>query len=198
MDNLSILRCSSSWGGVATLLRSLWQPLEKPLIQGMAAFWGVAFVASQAMASHPATVSTSSQPISEVTTARSEVVSQKMSDGIYLYGQSPNPNQLGSAYIVFQVNNNRVVGAFYMPYSSFDCFHGEVQATQLALNVIDSYERTVHPLSVALDVAPPVASMVGVGSTPVSLEGFHRLNTVTENDQRILSTCQAEPRPGSS
>ncbi|MFM6158142.1 MAG: hypothetical protein ACKPE3_34990, partial [Sphaerospermopsis kisseleviana] len=32
-------------------------------------------------------------------------------DGIYLYGQSAQPNQLGEGYILFQKQQNRIIGA---------------------------------------------------------------------------------------
>jgi hypothetical protein len=116
---------------------------------------------------------------------------QALPDGVYLYGQAETPDQVGSAYMVFTVTDSRVVGAFYMPYSSFDCFHGEFQPDRLALNVVDSYDRSVHPYSVALDTSSPVAAANGA-AVPAGLEGFHQIQTVSENDQRILATCQAD------
>ncbi|NJN87583.1 MAG: hypothetical protein HC881_16335 [Leptolyngbyaceae cyanobacterium SL_7_1] len=117
-----------------------------------------------------------------------------LSDGVYLYGQSPQPETVGSAYVVFEVEDDRVVGAFYMPYSSFDCFQGEVQDEQLALNVVDSYERTVHPYSLALDASTSVASAAGQ-SAPVGLEGYHAIAELSENDQRMLEVCQTDFQP---
>lgn len=131
--------------------------------------------------------------VSEV--ARASVgttISQTLPDGIYLYGQSPEAEQLGSAYMVFEVTDNRVVGAFYMPQSSFDCFYGEMQPREMALNVIDSYERTVNPYSIATETSDPVASTSGEAATTVSIEGFHPIASVSNNDQRILNTCKAD------
>ena len=77
-------------------------------------------------------------------------------DGVYLYGQSPQPNTIGSEYLVFEVNQGQVIGGFYMPSSSFDCFYGSVEAQKLALTVVDSYEQTPHPYAVALQSESPV------------------------------------------
>ncbi|RMF68460.1 MAG: hypothetical protein D6742_05070 [Cyanobacteria bacterium J069] len=118
--------------------------------------------------------------------------SQRLPDGTYLYGQSQQAEQIGSAYMVFEVDSNRVVGAFYMPNSSFDCFFGEVQAQELALSVIDSYEQTVHPYSVALRTDAAVAANGGEAIAPLSLEGFHPIAALSENDQRMLSTCKVD------
>lgn len=112
-------------------------------------------------------------------------------DGVYLFGQSPEPEQVGAAYMVFEVNDSRVVGAFYMPYSSFDCFNGQFGGNQLELTVINSYEQTAHPYAVALSENSSVAS-AGNAIAPIGLEGYHQIEQVSENDQRILATCQAD------
>jgi hypothetical protein len=116
---------------------------------------------------------------------------QTLPDGVYLYGQATEPEQIGSAYMVFEVSQNQVVGAFYMPHSSFDCFNGEFQSDRLALNVVDSYEQTVNPYSIALESDGSVAS-TGEAIAPIGLEGFNRMPTVSDNDRRILATCQAD------
>jgi hypothetical protein len=116
---------------------------------------------------------------------------QPLQEGIYVYGQSPEANQIGSVYMVFQVSDHQVTGAFYMPSSSFDCFRGEFQADQLALIVTDSYEQTHHPYTVALAVNTPVATSHHPLTALVDLVGYHQLSDISDTDRRILSTCQA-------
>lgn len=116
---------------------------------------------------------------------------QAMADGVYLYGQSPEPEEMGSEYLVFEVDQGEVVGGFYMPRSSFDCFYGDVKSEQLALTVINSYEQTEHPYSVALQSDGAVASADG-GSTPVGLEGYHQIDDLSDTDRQILATCKAD------
>lgn len=118
-------------------------------------------------------------------------ISQNLPNGTYLYGQSAEAEQLGAAYMVFEVNQNQVVGAFYMPQSSFDCFYGSLEPQRMALNVIDSYERTVHPYAIAMESEASVASTTGEAA-PVTLEGFHHIPSISANDQRILNTCKAD------
>ncbi|GAB4236895.1 MAG: hypothetical protein Kow00121_64070 [Elainellaceae cyanobacterium] len=113
-------------------------------------------------------------------------------DGVYLYGESPEPDQIGSAYLVFAVDDNQVTGAFYQPRSSFDCFQGEFQGDRLNLSVINSYNQTTHPYSVAVQSDSYVASASDPITAPAALEGYHHIRTVSENDQRILETCQAD------
>ena len=115
-------------------------------------------------------------------------------DGIYLYGQSPEPEQLGSTYLIFEVKNQQTVGAFYLPSSSFDCFHGELQPDRLLLTVVDSFDQTTHPYAVALQADQPVAA--GGGATPpVSLVGYHPIEFISAMDYQLLSTCQANYQP---
>ena len=51
-----------------------------------------------------------------------------LKDGVYLYGESSQPEQIGQSYMVFEVKQGQVTGAFYMPRSSFDCFTGVPEA----------------------------------------------------------------------
>jgi len=111
-------------------------------------------------------------------------------DGVYLYGQSPEPEQVGVAYMVFEAQSDRIVGAFYMPHSSFDCFYGEAEPDKLALTVVDSYEQAHYPYDVALQPNSDVASAVGGAMAEFRLEGFFPIETVSVNDQRILGVCQ--------
>lgn len=115
----------------------------------------------------------------------------RLEDGIYLYGQSLQPDQIGQAYMIFEAVADEVVGAFYMPFSSFDCFQGNVHSDRLALEVVNSYTDESHSYEVALDQTAPIASTTGITS-PFALEGFHPLANVSDNDYRILSTCKAD------
>lgn len=114
-------------------------------------------------------------------------------DGIYLFGQSSKPDQIGKAYAVLEVRQGTVMGALYMPYSSFDCVQGKVQGNKLALNVTDSYERTTRPYAVALESNASIATVGNRATVPgLRLQGFHPLPVVSENDQRMLNTCKAD------
>ncbi|NJN91022.1 MAG: hypothetical protein HC878_12035, partial [Leptolyngbyaceae cyanobacterium SL_5_14] len=44
-------------------------------------------------------------------------IQQALPDGTYVFGQSPEANQVGSTYLVFEANDEQIVGAFYMPAS---------------------------------------------------------------------------------
>ena len=112
-------------------------------------------------------------------------------DGVYLYGQAAEANQIGSAYMVFRVSDRQVAGAFYMPFSSFDCFQGEFQDERLALTVVDSYDQTSHPYSIALQTETTVATTNNPAIAPVGLSGYHPIEPVSDTDYTLLATCQA-------
>ncbi|TAG94060.1 MAG: hypothetical protein EAZ09_12305 [Oscillatoriales cyanobacterium] len=93
------------------------------------------------------------------------------SNQIYLYGQSPKPDQIKQEYFVFEVRQGKVVGAFYLPRSAFYCFYGNLERTQLNLTVVDTYDGTTSPYS-------------------VNLQQYHPIPTVSNNDRRILGICK--------
>jgi hypothetical protein len=113
----------------------------------------------------------------------------QLSDGVYLYGQSATPEEIGQAYMVFEVRGDRLLGAFYMPHSSFDCFYGNIEDRQLALTIIDSYEQSEYAYAMPIE-AQPVAGANDSGVGEFGLEGMSRLKQLSDNDRRILGVCQ--------
>jgi hypothetical protein len=126
----------------------------------------------------------------------------QLPDGVYLYGQSSQPDQMGKEYMVFEVRRGRTIGAVYMPYSEFNCFHGTAAAQKLDLIVSNPFAETA-------DSSPPekrpTTEFAAVGDTPrvwdgpdpisfpvsINLQSYQRIANVSENDQRILGTCKA-------
>lgn len=92
-------------------------------------------------------------------------------DGVYLYGESPEPEQIQKTYLVFEVRRGLTVGAIYMPSSSFDCFYGNAGTQQLKLTIVNSYEQNSYNFS-------------------IPLKEFHAIASVSSNDSRILGVCK--------
>ncbi|NJL45686.1 MAG: hypothetical protein HC922_08110 [Leptolyngbyaceae cyanobacterium SM2_3_12] len=117
--------------------------------------------------------------------------------GQYLFGQVPEPDQFGQGYMVLESTGNGVYGALYYPRSSFDCFYGQVQGAELAMNVINSYSQEVYPYSVALvsNTAVASASLAEEPIAPLNLSGFHQINDLSGNDLRMLEVCQGVVAP---
>ncbi|MGB7275336.1 MAG: hypothetical protein WBC69_18745 [Geitlerinemataceae cyanobacterium] len=111
-----------------------------------------------------------------------------LADGVYLYGQSPESEQLNTSYMVFEVRQNQAVGLFYMPHSSFDCFYGNLNTDRLAVTIVDSYENTPYNYALNLD-SSTIASTHPIPDP--NFEGFHRIADVSANDYRMLEMCKA-------
>jgi hypothetical protein len=128
----------------------------------------------------------------EVKQTKPAEAAKRLPDGVYLYGQSEEPDQIGKGYFVFEVTQGKVIGAVYMPRSSFDCASGRFEADQLALTVVNSYDRLTNPFEIALEQSSSIATSGNPTLPAVSLQGFSRLATVTDNDQRMLNICKAD------
>ncbi|PZV25562.1 MAG: hypothetical protein DCF12_14200 [Snowella sp.] len=111
-----------------------------------------------------------------------------LKDGTYLYGQSPQREQLGQEYLVFKVNEGKVTGAFYQPRSEYSCFSGELTPSQLSLSIRDPYDNSVSPYAIALKPQAPVAGNAqNLGN--MTLDDYYALGKLSANDQRILKDC---------
>lgn len=123
-------------------------------------------------------------------------------DGIYLYGQSPQPQQVGQEYIVLEVNRGKVVGAFYLPHSEFNCFNGTITAGKLALLLAEGPESGAYPDPTgvtnnqevaAINTRPLGDDIDSTISTPysVALQNYHQLNIISSSDKEILAACKS-------
>lgn len=130
-------------------------------------------------------------PLAPTTALASEVTGESLADGVYAFGDHPEANQIGATYLVMAVNNGDVVGGFYQPASSFDCFNGQIAGQTLDLTVVNSYEQTEHPFSLAMEANDAVASQAG-GATQWVPAGFHALAELSETDRTVLQVCQAQ------
>ncbi|MBD2075216.1 hypothetical protein H6F86_15190 [Phormidium sp. FACHB-592] len=165
------------------------RPFEK-LLTGIVLTCAVSLVTQEQGLTHSSEVpATKTLPANVV--AVSHAATNSMSNGTYLYGQAPKAGQLGATYLVFEVNKGNVTGAFYMPRSSFDCVHGTLQAQQLALTVVNSYEQASYPYAVALQSSGTSASLTQPNVTPISLKGYYPIKQLSAGDRRLLSTCKA-------
>jgi len=123
-----------------------------------------------------------------------------LKNGVHLYGQSSQPEQVGKEYLVFETNGGKVTGAFYMPSSEFSCFYGTVNAGQMNLTVVDPYENSTYSHAIALQQNSLVASAdqqvsLEDGSDAnhpqvIGLQGYYPVETISDNDQRLLDSCR--------
>jgi hypothetical protein len=178
--------------------------LKRPLVQlaVLAAVTMALLPLSQAQAGKPYTTTAQEHTVEHPTLAQ-QIEAQPVDAeasvfpeaGRYLFGQVPQRDQLGQGYIVLETTGNEVFGALYYPSSSFDCFQGQVQSGRLAMTVTNSYTQETYPYSIALVADTTVATPYPDVLEPLSLEGFHSITSITDNDLRLLNTCRAIVTP---
>lgn len=114
-----------------------------------------------------------------------------IADGLYFFGAADHPDEIGHAYMVFEADSSNIVGAIFMPQSSFDCFRGQVVGHELALQITNSYTQEVHDYPIALMTDSDPIAMVGTPQLPLQLSGFYDLGAPREAEAQLLTTCQA-------
>lgn len=113
-----------------------------------------------------------------------------LQNGVYLYGQSSEPNEIGAEYFVFEVDSGDVTGAIYYPRSEFACVSGTMTSKQINLTLIDPFTATPYDYSIALQDSSLMASASGQAPiSSVELEGYQRIGEVSQNDLRMLNEC---------
>ncbi|MBO9999971.1 MAG: hypothetical protein J7641_13410 [Cyanobacteria bacterium SID2] len=144
------------------------------------------------MKAQPIAASSEGMPLPQntISIAQMPVSSETMptADGIYLYGEAPASDRIGTAYMVFELRQSQAVGAFFMPHSSFDCFYGRVSPRALEVTVVNSYDRTAYDYAVALEDSA-IASEANVTIEP-EFEGFYPIESLSDSNRQILETCK--------
>lgn len=92
-------------------------------------------------------------------------------DKVYVYGETPQPNQVRQNYVAFSREQGKVVGAFYSPRSEFTCFVGS-QTNKI------------------LDVNAIAGDGTRTFSSEVKLADLHQVPAVSSNDHRIVGACK--------
>lgn len=113
-------------------------------------------------------------------------------NGVYLYGQSPKANQLGQGYIIFEKQQDSLVGALYMPSSEFSCFNGTLsQSGKLAMTVTGYPGDESRSQLATSNLTNFSEDGPALYSHSVALNEYHQLNSISPNDRQILQTCKS-------
>ena len=115
-----------------------------------------------------------------------------LANGVYLYGQSSVPEQIGKEYLVFQLRQGKVIGAIYMPRSEFYCFYGNLNLQQMNLSILDPYENRIYSYSLTIRERSSVSATPEGDANSIAIEGYQQINTIRTNDRRILNICLRE------
>jgi hypothetical protein len=113
-------------------------------------------------------------------------------DGVYLYGQSPKPSQLGQGYVVFEKRDGKVTGAMYLPDSEYSCFNGTLDKSGELAMTVNGYPGEVNSTQVVSnEILPRINNDEPVSyAYSLALRDFYRLNAVSNIDRDILKACQ--------
>lgn len=114
-------------------------------------------------------------------------------DGVYLYGQSPKPGQIGQGYIVFENRQGKVTGALYMPRSEFSCFNGTLSSKGELAMTVTGYPGETSLSQVATSSSIPRLSDDEPSNyaSSIALQQYHPINTISANDRQIVQQCKA-------
>ncbi len=118
-----------------------------------------------------------------------------VASGAYLFGESPEPGQLGKEYMVFEVNNGRMLGGFYSPSSDFSCFTGNIENDVMNLAVEDAALESTSTISVQLYLSNEIAAnseLLLPFESALGLQGTYRIPKLDRTSQVVLDTCRAE------
>jgi hypothetical protein len=113
-----------------------------------------------------------------------------LADGVYLYGQAEEPEQLGSEYLVFQVRQGKIQGAFYMPSSEFDCFSGQATSNGINLSIVNPEDNTTYSHSIAFEKTSTIAAEGDRVQRSLDLEGYHQIDKISKQDRELIRACQ--------
>lgn len=117
-------------------------------------------------------------------------------NGLYLYGQVPQPGQLGQGYIVFDKQQGKVVGALYIPGSEYSCFNGTLYPSGELAMTVKGYAGDSSPMQVATNNTLPKLSEdepISYGHS-VTLQDYYQLHSIGAKDRQILQMCKANLR----
>ena len=109
-------------------------------------------------------------------------------NGVYLYGESDQPDVVGKEYIIFETIGNKTIGAFYLPRSEFSCFRGKFQGSRLNVTLIDALDGQKYNFTLTINPRGLTASKQPMMGEP----SYQPLGKISDNDRRILNTCKVQ------
>lgn len=116
----------------------------------------------------------------------------QVANGIYLFGDTTTPGQLGHEYMVLQVEGSTVTGGFYEPGHTFSCFSGSITSQALSLRVQDRQrpDSGFYQVPIYLDNQFSTSRFVLPYENTLGLQGTHRIDGTEPESQRVLNVCR--------
>ena len=97
-------------------------------------------------------ISSLSTPQTAMAEGRSQTIASEINsdEGISLYGETATPNQIGQGYIIFEKQDDTLIGAFYYPQSEYICFTGRQNQSQLDILSLPTHQDPLTSFSLEL------------------------------------------------
>ncbi|MCX7594892.1 MAG: hypothetical protein N2235_14250 [Fischerella sp.] len=149
---------------------------------------------SPELAAEPTTTPRKSAPKASIkTTEVGSKVNFPKRNGIYLYGQSPQPGQLGQGYIIFEKRQSQAIGALYMPDSEFSCFKGTLNPSGELAMTVRGYPGEFSPSQLAArdGLLRMNDDRPFTYDHSVALQDYYRLRSISRTDREILQMCKS-------
>jgi hypothetical protein len=146
-------------------------------------------VSTENLTEHITTLSTNNKEL-----GRKGKVQFPEQDGLYLYGQTSTPNELGQGYILFQKQQGKIIGALYVPQSEFSCFQGTLAKSGELAMTVKSSPGEVGAIEISTNSTIPKISDDNSETYPhsISLQDYHQLSSLSANDRKMLQMCKQE------
>jgi hypothetical protein len=136
----------------------------------------------------PSQQSLLSNSIESAKIAISPANNETFADGIYFYGQSTLPEQLGKEYLIFQVDRGKIKGAFFLPQSEYDCLQGTIDRQKINLSIED-IEGNIYTHQIAIEQNSSIASNGNLERRSVNLRGYQSISPIPATAKELLVSC---------
>ncbi|MEM8639158.1 MAG: hypothetical protein AAGG51_10135 [Cyanobacteria bacterium P01_G01_bin.54] len=153
---------------------------------GLSCLCGGWLRADQAIALNRANLQKEPKPEAAVSLEKPQEMPQ--ANGLHFYGQATEANQLGSDYLLYEVQGEQVTGVIFQPQSEYACFQGNVTTDALELAIADPFDGTVYPYTIAFE--HQTVQVAGTLHNLVTLAGLNAIATVGESEQELLAQCR--------
>ncbi|MGB0563143.1 MAG: hypothetical protein ACPGVO_15255 [Spirulinaceae cyanobacterium] len=172
----------------STRFKQIYQRGQFWTVVGLSCLVGGLIPASQAIASGENLLNRPALQKGIKTETPAETASSPQTNGLHFYGQVPTANAIGSDYLLYEVEGDRVTGIIFQPQSEFACFEGNVTPDGLELAIADPYDGTVYPYAIAFE--HQTVQVAGAAQTQVTLAGLNAIAAVGELEQNLLAQCR--------
>ena len=118
----------------------------------------------------------------------------QVANGVYLFGDTTKPGQMGHEYMVIQIKGDRVIGGFYEPASEFSCFTGSISPTEINLEIQAPHQAEMlsYRVPLYLNNQVAIAEFVMPFESAFGLQGTYHIEQLDADSRQVLQRCRDE------